>query len=215
MLTERLRIQATHRSMMLRGLGKEIRSWPSLAAYARHPDQEMFMSRRSLTRLGCRRRRGRLARHRWPGSPRRPRRALAAGGRRLRRDVGLRRRQPRQDPRQRPRPHAVRLHQDGRNQDRCVTTAGCPAVAVLARAASPRASAGVNGSKLSTIGIAGGKHQVTYAGHPLYTYVSDDGPAETGYAGVSQFGGRWLAVQPAGRSRADAPARRGRHTFRR
>jgi predicted lipoprotein with Yx(FWY)xxD motif len=88
---------------------------------------------------------------------------------------------------------------DGRNQDRCVTTEGCTSAwPVLTTSGKPRAGAGVSGSKLSTITIAGGEHQVTYAGHPLYTYVSDDGAAETDYVGVTQFGGKWLAVTASG-----------------
>jgi predicted lipoprotein with Yx(FWY)xxD motif len=88
---------------------------------------------------------------------------------------------------------------DGRNKDRCVSIEGCTSVwPVLTTSGKPHAGAGVKGTKLSTITIAGGKHQVTYAGHPLYTYVSDDGPAETDYVGVSQFGGKWLAVTASG-----------------
>ena len=88
---------------------------------------------------------------------------------------------------------------DGRNQDRCMATEGCTSAwPVLTTNGKPRAGAGVKGSKLSTITIAGGKHQVTYAGHPLYTYVSDDSPAETDYVGVTQFGGKWLAVTASG-----------------
>jgi predicted lipoprotein with Yx(FWY)xxD motif len=88
---------------------------------------------------------------------------------------------------------------DGRNKDRCVTTEGCTSAwPLLTVKGKPHAGAGVKGSKLSTITVAGGSHQVTYAGHPLYTYVSDSGPGETSYVGVSQFGGKWLAVQASG-----------------
>jgi predicted lipoprotein with Yx(FWY)xxD motif len=62
----------------------------------------------------------------------------------------------------------------------------------------PSAGPGVRSSLLSTIRIAGGKTQVTYAGHPLYLYSADSGPGETSYVGVNMFGGRWYALSAAG-----------------
>lgn len=88
---------------------------------------------------------------------------------------------------------------DAKNKDRCVTTSGCTSTwPVLTSSGKPKGGPGVTGAKLSTIKLANGSHQVTYAGHPLYTYVGDSGPAQTGYVGVSQFGGRWLAVKASG-----------------
>ena len=90
---------------------------------------------------------------------------------------------------------------DTRNQDRCVTTAGCTSIwPLLTSAGRPRAGTGVAASKLSTIRLSNGSHQVTYAGHPLYTYSGDSSAGETDYVGVSQFGGTWLAVTAAGRT---------------
>jgi predicted lipoprotein with Yx(FWY)xxD motif len=60
------------------------------------------------------------------------------------------------------------------------------------------AGPGVKRSLLGTITISGGKKQVTYAKHPLYTYVADGGPGETSYIGVFQSGGRWYAINGAG-----------------
>jgi predicted lipoprotein with Yx(FWY)xxD motif len=62
----------------------------------------------------------------------------------------------------------------------------------------PAAGPGVRASLLSSIRIAGGKTQVTYAGHPLYLYSGDSGPGETSYVGESAFGGRWYAVNVSG-----------------
>ena len=88
---------------------------------------------------------------------------------------------------------------DGRNKDRCAAITGCISVwPVVTVSGKPHGGPGVSGSKLGTITISGGKHQVTYAGHPLYTYISDDSAGETGYVGVTQFGGRWLAVKATG-----------------
>ncbi len=66
----------------------------------------------------------------------------------------------------------------------------------LARADRQRnttAGAGVEAAKLSTITLPGGAHQVTYNGHPLYTYTGDAMPGETGYVGADEFGGHWYA----------------------
>jgi predicted lipoprotein with Yx(FWY)xxD motif len=62
----------------------------------------------------------------------------------------------------------------------------------------PTAGAGLNPKLLSTIKLKNGSHQVTYAGHPLYHYTGDAQPGETGYVGVSEFGGRWFAVNAKG-----------------
>jgi predicted lipoprotein with Yx(FWY)xxD motif len=89
---------------------------------------------------------------------------------------------------------------DRRNSDRCVKKSGCtsiwPPLTVKGR---PTAGTGVRRSLLGTIRLAGGRHQVTYAGHPLYRYSADGGPARTSYIGVSEFGGRWFGVNAAGK----------------
>jgi hypothetical protein len=46
--------------------------------------------------------------------------------------------------------------------------------------------------------MVGGARQVTYAGHPLYTYIGDAGPGDTSYVGQSQFGGKWFALNATG-----------------
>lgn len=43
-----------------------------------------------------------------------------------------------------------------------------------------------------------GARQVTYAGHPLYRYVDDAGGEPHGQR-VTQFGGEWHLLSPAGR----------------
>jgi predicted lipoprotein with Yx(FWY)xxD motif len=40
--------------------------------------------------------------------------------------------------------------------------------------------------------------QVTYAGHPLYTYVGDSGPDETNGNGVNLNGGLWHEMAASG-----------------
>jgi predicted lipoprotein with Yx(FWY)xxD motif len=89
---------------------------------------------------------------------------------------------------------------DTRNHDRCVSISGCsgiwPAVKTNGQVS---AAGGVRRSLLGTIKLAGGVRQVTYAGHPLYTYSGDSGPGQTDYVGVPQFGGTWYAINAAGR----------------
>src|SRR6185437_14741389 len=43
-----------------------------------------------------------------------------------------------------------------------------------------------------------GASQVTYAGHPLYTYSGDDQPGQAKGNGVSAFGGTWTALKGSG-----------------
>jgi predicted lipoprotein with Yx(FWY)xxD motif len=89
----------------------------------------------------------------------------------------------------------------GRGRDMCVSVSGCTGVwPVLKTSGSPVAGNGVRRSLLGTIKLPGGTRQVTYAGHPLYTYVGDSGPGQTGYVGARQFGGTWYAMNGAGRS---------------
>jgi predicted lipoprotein with Yx(FWY)xxD motif len=90
---------------------------------------------------------------------------------------------------------------DGKNKDRCITTSGCTSTwLVLTSTGKPKARPGVKSSKLSTIKLSNGSHQVTYAGHPLYTYAGDTSAGSTDYVGASQFGGTWQAVNAAGKT---------------
>jgi predicted lipoprotein with Yx(FWY)xxD motif len=68
----------------------------------------------------------------------------------------------------------------------------------LGVAGKPTAGSGINASKLGTISRSGGKRQVTYNGHPLYTFLQDSRPGQTNGQGVTAFGATWLVVSPAG-----------------
>jgi predicted lipoprotein with Yx(FWY)xxD motif len=88
---------------------------------------------------------------------------------------------------------------DGSGHDRCATIPSCPGVwPALTSTGTPTAGAGVKAALLGTIVLAHGARQVTYAGHPLYTYLGDSAPGETSYVGVRQFGGRWYALSSGG-----------------
>jgi len=87
---------------------------------------------------------------------------------------------------------------DGSRADSCVKIKECAKFwPPLRSTGRPTAGAGVKSSLLSTITLAGGVKQVTYAGHALYTY-SADRPGSTGYVGVNAFGGNWDALSATG-----------------
>jgi predicted lipoprotein with Yx(FWY)xxD motif len=87
---------------------------------------------------------------------------------------------------------------DSRNHDRCAAIAGCTGIwPLVSTSGTPTLGPGVKRSLVGTIKVAGTR-QLTYAGHPLYTYIGDAGPGDTSYAGQSQFGGKWFALNAAG-----------------
>jgi predicted lipoprotein with Yx(FWY)xxD motif len=61
----------------------------------------------------------------------------------------------------------------------------------------PIAGAGVTG-KLGTIGRTGGARQVTYDGHPLYTYVGDSAPGQATGNKINLNGGLWYEMAASG-----------------
>ena len=74
-------------------------------------------------------------------------------------------------------------------------------------AAKPRAGAGVRASLLGRTRRADGRRQVTYAGHPLYTFVGDTKAGQTTGEGLTDFGAAWDAIAPNGQSiEPNAPA---------
>lgn len=84
---------------------------------------------------------------------------------------------------------------DRANKSSCATISGCSAVwPSLKVNGRPTASSGIKASLLSSTTAK----QVTYAGHPLYTYSADSAPGETTYVGVTQFGGTWYAINASG-----------------
>lgn len=62
----------------------------------------------------------------------------------------------------------------------------------------PEAEDGAYPTKLSTLKRKDGTLQVTYYGHPLYTYVGDKKSGEANGDDVKAFGGQWHAGNPDG-----------------
>jgi predicted lipoprotein with Yx(FWY)xxD motif len=63
---------------------------------------------------------------------------------------------------------------------------------------APTAGEGAMSSQLGTTKRKDGSLQVTYAGHPLYTFIEDKSPGEANGNGSEAFGGLWSAVNEAG-----------------
>lgn len=62
----------------------------------------------------------------------------------------------------------------------------------------PAVGNGASSSQLGTTERKDGTMQVTYAGHPLYTFVEDKKPGEANGNDVSAFGGQWYALKGSG-----------------
>jgi predicted lipoprotein with Yx(FWY)xxD motif len=60
------------------------------------------------------------------------------------------------------------------------------------------AGRGARRSLLGTTRRRDGSRQVTYRGHPLYYYVGERRAGEILCQNVTEFGGTWLVVSPAG-----------------
>ena len=63
---------------------------------------------------------------------------------------------------------------------------------------APQAGTGANASLLGTTTRKDGKTEVTYAGHPLYYFISDKKAGDVSGQGISAFGGPWYVVSPSG-----------------
>jgi len=62
---------------------------------------------------------------------------------------------------------------------------------------------GASSSQLGTTERKDGTTQVTYAGHPLYTFVEDKKPGEANGNDISAFGAQWYALKGNGEEAGD------------
>jgi predicted lipoprotein with Yx(FWY)xxD motif len=67
----------------------------------------------------------------------------------------------------------------------------------------PQPSNGANAALLGTTERKDGTTQVTYNGHPLYTYVADKKPGEANGNDFSSFGAQWYALKGNGEEAGD------------
>jgi predicted lipoprotein with Yx(FWY)xxD motif len=63
---------------------------------------------------------------------------------------------------------------------------------------TPKAVGGAVASLLGTIKRTDGTVEVTYAGHPLYYFITDNKPGDATGQGVNGFGGLWWVLTPSG-----------------
>jgi predicted lipoprotein with Yx(FWY)xxD motif len=73
----------------------------------------------------------------------------------------------------------------------------------LTTAGAPTAGEGAMSAELGTTKRKDGTVQVTYAGHPLYTYVVDKKPGEANGNDSSSFGAQWYALHANGEEAGD------------
>ena len=79
----------------------------------------------------------------------------------------------------------------------------------LMASGKPAADTGVKASMLGTTKRSDGKEQVTYNGHPLYTFTGDQNPGDTSGQGVNAFGACWYVVSTAGNQVTAKPSGSG------
>jgi predicted lipoprotein with Yx(FWY)xxD motif len=68
---------------------------------------------------------------------------------------------------------------------------------------APQSGEGAMASKLGTTKRKDGTVQVTYAGHPLYTYTADTKPGDAKGNDFSSYGAQWYALLPSGEEAGD------------
>ena len=68
----------------------------------------------------------------------------------------------------------------------------------LIASGKPHAKSGVKAALLGRTKRRDGRWQVTYRGHPLYTFSGDTSRGQTNGEGLDDFGGWWYLISPAG-----------------
>jgi predicted lipoprotein with Yx(FWY)xxD motif len=86
---------------------------------------------------------------------------------------------------------------DKTNASTCTGACAADWPAVPAPATLPTSLPGVTGALGMTTRSDGG-HQLTVAGHPVYTFSGDSAPGKTNGQGVNLNGGLWTVVSPSG-----------------
>jgi predicted lipoprotein with Yx(FWY)xxD motif len=88
---------------------------------------------------------------------------------------------------------------DKGTRSECNDDTGCSlSISPLLTNGAPRAEGDAVAAKLGTTERIDGTTQVTYAGHPLYTWRGEE-PGQARGRGVKAFDYRWYALRPSGR----------------
>jgi len=74
---------------------------------------------------------------------------------------------------------------------------------------APLAGSGAKASLIGTTTRPDGTSQVTYNGHPMYTFVGDQKAGQTNGEGLNAFGARWFALKPSGKKVANSASGSG------
>ena len=74
---------------------------------------------------------------------------------------------------------------------------------------TPVAGSGVKHSLLGTTKRTDGSEQVTYNGHPLYTFQGDTGSGQTTGQGSTEFGAKWFVLSQTGTEITSSPSAGG------
>ena len=77
-------------------------------------------------------------------------------------------------------------------------TGACASIWPPLTAGTAKAGTGVTAAGLATTKRSDGKKEITYAGHPLYTYAGDQKPGDVTGQGLDQFGAEWYVLAPDG-----------------
>jgi predicted lipoprotein with Yx(FWY)xxD motif len=96
--------------------------------------------------------------------------------------------------------HALYLWDADHGSMSACTAACAKAWPPLTTTGTPKASGSIKASLLGTTKRADGSREVTYAGHPLYTFVGDKTAGQTAGEGSNAFGAAWWVVTPGGKA---------------
>jgi predicted lipoprotein with Yx(FWY)xxD motif len=97
-----------------------------------------------------------------------------------------------------PRGHTLYLFKkDRRNKSACAASCAKFWPPLLARS-KPRVGAGLRASLVGMTRRSNGSLQVTYNGHPLYSFVLDKAPGQAKGEGLLEFGAKWYALSARG-----------------
>ena len=92
------------------------------------------------------------------------------------------------------------FEKDPRGKSSCYGACAKAWPPLLTKSSALHAGKGARMGLLGTTRRRDGRLQVTYAGHPLYGFASDTKRGQITCQNVSQFGGKWLVVTPAGKA---------------